>query len=46
MTVATQVSENEYVANGVATVYSYTFPILVDTDLIVRLVSTTGAISS
>lgn len=46
MTVATQVSENEYVANGVATVYSYTFPILVDTDLIVRLVSTTGAIST
>lgn len=46
MTVATQVSKVEYTGNGVTTVFSYPFPIIVATDLIVQLVATNSIVTT
>lgn len=45
MTVATQNSENIYTANGSTTVFAFTFPTLLASDIVVDLVSSTGLIT-
>lgn len=45
MTVATQNSENIYTANGSTTVFAFTFPTLLASDIVVDLISPTGLIT-
>ena len=45
MTVATQNSENIYTANGATTVFPFTFPTLLASDIVVDLISPTGLIT-
>lgn len=45
MTVATQNSENIYTANGSTTVFPFTFPTLLASDIVVDLISPTGLIT-
>ena len=46
MTVATSVSENTYVSNGTTTVYAFTFPTLLATDLVVQLVAPNSIVTT